>query len=166
VGSTRRQRAVWIGISALYALLLLGAAIIFLLDPGLDTHDKLVGIGAVVGIPALAYGVALAPLWRESRSRVALAGGGAIALVTAVLIAIATFGVGFPLSVILVVVAIADAERALALSGVAGKSKLFVLLAAVAALGALVGLVLPLALLAAVAAVAFAVWKLATARRA
>ena len=164
--SRRRQRAVWLAISALYTLLLAGATILFLLDRRLNAHDKLVGIGAVVGIPAVAYALALAPLWRGSRSRPALVGGGAVALVTAVVLAVVTFGVGLPLSAILAAVAIADAERALALSGVPARSKLFLLLAGVAALAALVGLVLPLVLVAAVAAVAVAAWKLVTARRA
>jgi hypothetical protein len=108
----------------------------------------------------------VAPLWRGSRSRAALVGGGAIAFVTAVLLAVATFGVGFPLSAILVVVAIADAKRALAPSDLGPKTKLFLLVAGVLAVAALVGLALPVALVAAVAAVAMAARKLVTARRA
>jgi hypothetical protein len=166
VAGTRRQRLGWLAVSALYALLLLGAAILFLLDPGLDAHGKLVGIGAIVGIPAVAYAAGVAPVWRGSRSRAALVGGGAIALVTAVLLTIATFGVGFPLSAILVVVAIADARRAIAVSDLGPRTKLFLITAGVLAVAALLGLLLPVALVAAIVALAMAVRKLGGARRA
>ena len=163
---TRRQQLLWLAVSALYALLLVGTAIIVLVDPGLDADDKLVGIGAIVGIPAVAYAAGVAPLWLGSQSRVALAGGGAIALVTAVLLAVATFGVGFPLSAILVVVAVADARSALALSDLGPRTKLLLLAVGVLAVAALVGLLLPVALVAAVAAVAMAARRLVGTRRA
>jgi hypothetical protein len=166
MASTPRRRVLWLAVSALYGLLLLGTAILFLVDPGLDSHDRLVGIGAVVGIPAVAFAAGVAPLWRGSRSLVALVGGGAIALVTAVLLAVATFGVGFPLSAILVVVAVADAQRVIALSDLGPRAKLSLLAAAVLAVAGLVGLLLPVALVAAVAAVIIAARKLVTARRA
>jgi hypothetical protein len=166
MAGTRRQRLLWLAVSALYALLLVGTAIIVLLDPGLDTDDKLVETGAIVGIPAVAYAAGVAPLWLGSRSRVALVGGGALALVTAVLLAVATFGVGFPLSVILVVVAVADARHALALSDVGARTKLLLLVAGVLAVAALIGLLLPVALVAAVAAVVMGARKLVGARRA
>jgi hypothetical protein len=52
-GRRRRSRLVWIAVTALYALLLLAAALLVVLDAEASAHEKLVYLLVLAGVPAL-----------------------------------------------------------------------------------------------------------------
>ena len=159
---TRRARPTfWRGFAAIYALLLMGVAALYVFDPDMTATEKLLGLLIVVAAPALAFALAAGPLWRQSQNRLLLVVGAAVAVAVAVVVTIATWGLALPVIAILVALAIADVNVALVLSGVDAKLPRYaVLAAAVAVLAALVGLILPLALLALGICVVAVAWRL------
>jgi hypothetical protein len=108
----RRRRRVWIGLSGLYLLLLVGAALFYLLDPDMGTEDKVLATIGVAVVPAAALVAAAAPVLRESQSRLVLGGGAAFAVIAAGFQLMLTFGVALPLSIVLLGAAVADTNRA------------------------------------------------------
>jgi hypothetical protein len=163
--TNRRRRLVWGAIGGLFGLALLVIAILDAIDPDLSGHEKGVSIVALVVVPALGFVLGVTPLWRASHNRAMLVGGGVCAAVVAFFIGVISWGFLFPLSAVLFAVALADFNRALALSGVVARRRLFVLLALVMVGGAFAGFTFPLALLAVAVAVVILGWSLARRRR-
>ena len=110
--ASSRRRRVWIALSALYLLVLVAVALLYLLDPSMNGEDKLLATVGIAGIPAAAFVVSAVPLLRGSRNRVLLGGASAFAVLAAFVQLMVTFGVALPLSVVLLGVAAADADRA------------------------------------------------------
>jgi hypothetical protein len=108
----RRRQRIWIGLSGLYLLLLVAAALFYLLDPDLSTEDKVLTTVGVAAVPAVAFVAAAVPLLRESQSRFALSGGAALAVIAVNFQLMVTFGIALPLSLVLLGVAAADINRA------------------------------------------------------
>ena len=157
----RRRQKFWRLFGTIYALLLIGVAALYVFDPELTATDKLLALLIVVGAPALAFGLAAGPLWRQSQNRLLLVVGAAVAVAVAVVVTIVTWGFALPVIAVLVALAIADVNVALRPSGVdAQLPRYAVLAAAVAVLAALVGLIVPLALLALAVIVAVVAWRL------
>jgi hypothetical protein len=165
VNRSRRRRLVWGVIGGLFGLALLAIAIADLTDADASRHEKAVSFVAVVVVPAVAFAVGFIPLWREARSRVVLAAAGICAVLAALFVALISWGFLLPLSAVLVVVGIANVNRALQLSGLRTKRRLFVLIAILFAGGAVLGLTLPLALLGVLVAVVVLGWNLGRRRR-
>lgn len=109
---TPRPHRIWIVLSALYLLLLVGAALFYLLDAELNGEDKLLTTIGVSAVPAVAFVAAAAPLLRRSRNRLALRVGAAFAWLAASFQLMLTFGVALPLSLVLMGVAVVDLKRA------------------------------------------------------
>jgi hypothetical protein len=110
--TVRRRKRVGIALSGLYLLLLVGAALFYLLDPDMGTEDKVFATTGVAAIPAVAFVGAAAPLLRGSQNRLVLRSGAAFAVIAAGFQLMLTFGVALPLSVVLLGAAVADTNRA------------------------------------------------------
>jgi hypothetical protein len=110
--STPRRKQVWIVLSAVYLLLLVGAALFCVLDPEPNTDDKVVCVIGVAVIPAVAFVAAVAPLWRASANRAVLNAAAVFASIAAAFQLMLTFGVAFPLSLVLLALAAIDTHRA------------------------------------------------------
>jgi hypothetical protein len=113
-----RRTRIWIGLSALYVVLLLGIALVYLLDAELTTDEKLVTTIGISALPAVAFALVAVPLLRGSRNRAALIGGAVVALGAASLQLMLTWGVALPVSAVLIVLAFVATNRATAISGV------------------------------------------------
>lgn len=107
-----RRKRIWLGLGGLYLLLLVAAALFYLLDRDLGTEDKVLTTAGVAAVPALAFVAAAVPLLRESKNGVALSGGAALAVIAANFQLMLTFGGALPLSLVLLGVAAADINRA------------------------------------------------------
>jgi hypothetical protein len=119
MASTPGRNRIWIALSGLYLLLLVGVALFYLLDPELSAEDKLLTTVGVAAVPAVAFVAAAAPLLRKSRNRLALRGGAAFAWIAAFFQLMLTFGIALPLSLVLLGVAVGDLRRARRLSRIA-----------------------------------------------
>ena len=128
-----RRRQIRIALSLLYVLLLLGIALVYLLDPELTTDDKLVTAIGISAFPAAAFAAVAVPLLRGSSNRAALIAGAVLALAAASLQLMLTWGVSLPVSAVLIVLAFAATNRAAAVGGVR-RSRRVVLLAVLLAL--------------------------------
>ena len=156
----------WRVLAAIYALVLVGVAALYVFDPDMTATEKLLGLLIVVAAPALAFALAAGPLWRQSQNRLLLVIGAAAALVVAVVITVATWGLALPVTAALVALAIADVNVALLLSGVDAKLPRYaVLVAGLAVLAAIVGLIVPFAFLALGVCVGVVGWSLVRRRR-
>ena len=112
MSSAPRRNRIWTALSALYVVLLLGVALFYLLDPDLNTDDKVVATVGVAVVPCLAFGAAVTPLLSNSRNRVVLCSGAAFAWIAAFVQLMLTFGIALPLSCVLLGVGYADLKRA------------------------------------------------------
>jgi hypothetical protein len=159
----RTRRARWIAIGATYGLALVFLAALIGGESDAGLRMKLAEAAFFVVLPALVFAAAAAPLWRESRNRLWLAGAGILSFLVAVALAIVTWGFALPVSCGLLAVAIADLDRVLTLSGFRRRRGVAFAVVLIVG-GAFVGLALPIALLLAAVGLAILVWKLVTTR--
>ena len=111
-------------LSGLYLLLLVAAALFYVLDRSLGTDDKVLLAVGVAGLPAVAFVAVAVPLLRDSRNRVILACGAVLAVAAALVQLMLTFGFAFPLSLVLLGVAVAAANRAGRVGGMRASRRL------------------------------------------
>jgi hypothetical protein len=157
--STRAQR-IWIAVTVLYALMLVGAALLYALDPDTSTHDKVGYVLAVVALPALVFALAFAPLWRRSRNRVVLVAAAVVAEAEAFFEGMITWGFAFPICVVLAAVGYADLVRAGKLSEDRGVRRTLMVYTPLALLVLAAGIAVPVLAIGALVAAGFAVWNL------
>jgi hypothetical protein len=158
------RRTKWLAIAAVYGLASAFLLVLIATESDASRRTQAIEAALFVGLPAVAFVCAAAPLWRESKSRLWLAAGGIVAFVVAVPLAFVTWGIALPVSCALVAIAIADFDRVLALSGFR-KSRRGVAFAVVLLVGgALIGLATPTAAVVAVVGVGLLVRKLVATR--
>jgi hypothetical protein len=160
----RPSRLIWVAVTALYAVLLLAGALLYVSDPGASAHDKLAYLLVLVGVPALAFLGAAVPLWRRTRNRALLVLAAIVAVLTGVFEGIVTFGLAFPISMTLFGVAVADIDRVAILSGYTGSRRALALWILLMALALLVGLAVPFVLVGIGAGLVVLVWRTARKR--
>jgi hypothetical protein len=160
----RTRSARWIAIAGVYGLALALLLVLIAAEDDASARTKAIEAAVFVAVPAVVFALAAAPLWRESRNRLWLAGAAILSFLAAIVLVVVTWGVALPVGCGLVAVAIADLDRVLTLSGFRGTARTLTFAVVLVIGGGLVGLATPIALLLALAAVAILVWKLVTTR--
>ena len=156
---SRRSRAIWIAVTAFYGLLLLAAALLYVLGADASAHDKLIYLLVLVGVPALAFLAAAVPLWRGARNRALLVLAAIVAVLSGIFESIITFGLGFPFSLTLFGVAVADVDRVAVLSGYRGSRRALALWILLVALALVVGFAVPFVLVGIVVGLVLLLWR-------
>ena len=163
VMATTRFRWVWISLSFLFVAIHIALALWYFLDKNSATEDRLLGALGVGVFPAVAFAVAVVPLFRGSRNGVAYGVGAMLAIAAAFLQGMLTFGLSFPFGVVLLGLAAVDGSRASKLMNIRRGQKA-VLVALALALVVAPTLSLELALIAAAVIVGYGVWALISTR--
>jgi hypothetical protein len=152
-----RRKRLWVALSVVYVLVLLGIGLWYVLTPGLAAEDKVIAGLGVSALPAMAFVAVVVPLLRGSENRVALVGGAALATLASFFQLMLTFGFALPLSAVLLGLAVSAFNRAARNSQMPASRRLV-------ALGAVLALCLGIAPITVVVIVAAAVvWILSKA---